>query len=164
MGRVEHSKLPANALRCNSALGSDRSEPEAFPYERRDLSKSVRSLRVEACRFGAAEPGELALRKLPSSRDPACVKLRRIDIAVEVRPGLPVADAAHRRHPGSERVALAQTAQLGDQPGGQHRLEAQSDIAVETSAIRREQRDPDQWSDVIAFGTASLQLRQRHTR
>src|SRR5581483_9394378 len=58
------------------------------------------------------EPGQLALRELPGREDPAIAQPGLRQLSFEKLPGLPIADAAHRRQRRRQAVAPAQRAQL----------------------------------------------------
>src|SRR5688572_12966761 len=97
-------------------------------HERReqtlDLVASRRVLGVE--RDGVVfrlQPRELALGELARGVDAAQHELVAVELAVEVLPGLAVADRPHRGMIGRESRALAQRADLLDQPAVDHRAE-----------------------------------------
>jgi hypothetical protein len=56
---------------------------------------------------------------------------------------LPIADAAHRRQVGRERVARAQRGELAHESRRQHRVEALRDSGVQRRAILRDERNGD---------------------
>ena len=88
-----------------------------------------------------ALPGELPFGELAGGGDPGGAQLPEIEAAVEMRPGLAVADAAHRGHLRRERVAAAQAAKLVDQAGIEHRLEALLDARMQYAAVGRSEGD-----------------------
>ena len=74
--------------------------------------------------FHGAQPGQLAFCQLPRGGDPLFAQGGEADFAVEIGPGLAVADTAHRRHIDLKRIIFAQRAQFRDQAQFEHRFEA----------------------------------------
>src|SRR5690606_29979898 len=89
--------------------------------------------RVEPARVElSAQPGELALGQLAGGGDGLVAEARRVAAAVEVLPGLAVADRADRGQVERGRMGLQlrqrpQRAHLVEEAGGEHRVEAAGD-------------------------------------
>ena len=121
--------------------GSARGSKRAAGVERSHVSWRFASWRVAA---------------MPCSRNVA-----RVDRAVDEFPRLPVADAAHRRQLRRQRIPFAQPAQLVDQPGCEHRVEAMRDRVVQRARDRRQQRDGERRAERRVRVAATLQRGQR---
>jgi hypothetical protein len=98
---------------------------------------------VEDRRGRRAQPRELTLRELPRGRDALRAKRWCIDLAVDKFPCLAVTDAAHRGQHGCERVSGPQAAKLGDEAGGEHRIESIRNRCVQLGAVGRNDGDRD---------------------
>ncbi len=118
----------------------------------------------DVARRQAAQPGELALGELAGRRRAALVQLA-VEAAVERRPGLPVADGAHRGQPGVQVAPRAQPAHLVDEAGVEHGPKAQVDAPPQPLAVGRLQRDQRRVRKRLCRGdrAAVAQVRrQRH--
>ena len=90
-----------------------------------------------------AQPGELALRELPSRRESATTRFGEIADAVEMCPDLAIADGTHRRHGRIEIPALPKRFYLRHESRGDHRVEAPLDPQSELRALLWDQRDAE---------------------
>jgi len=90
----------------------------------------------------AAQPRDLPLGQLPRRRHAALADVRQVGWIARVQrlPGLPVADAAHRRQVQVQRRIGPQPAHLVEKPEPQHRIEALRDARVQPCAGRRLER------------------------
>src|SRR5258706_15472704 len=107
----------------------------------------------------AAQPGELALGGLAGSGDAAVAQLVLAESALEKFPDLPVARRAHARQRRMQGKAGFQGTHLADEPRGEHRIEARSNVRVKLRSLRHERERLErerQWRVL-----AELDLRQR---
>ena len=127
-GRLTWPGTPAAASQnedyCTAAMGCQAGRRPGARDEVDDGVGEPRHRRIERRGRRRAEPGELAFRELARRGDARRPQRRGIDAAVEELPGLPVADAAHRRQIGVQRVARAQCRELVDEARGEHGVEA----------------------------------------
>ncbi|CAM2152120.1 hypothetical protein PT2222_270122 [Paraburkholderia tropica] len=113
------------------------------PLDRRHgLRGGVRRTAIDDDALGhRAQPRELALAELARGEHALVAHRVVVDVAVEILPRLPIADAAHRRQIRVEVAACAQHLHLVDQTRREHCVEALLDAPVQHRAVRRFERD-----------------------
>src|SRR6476659_9321711 len=90
-----------------------------------------------------SQPRELALRKLARRCDGLFAQRRESNVAVQIIPDLPVADAAHRWHRRVQRILGAQAPQFADEAELEHQFKALRNSLVKLGALCRNQRHLD---------------------
>jgi hypothetical protein len=89
------------------------------------LSRCVRGITRNDLALGhAAQPGELALGKLPGGRRSPLAQRRKVAFAMQIRPHLTIADGSKRRKIGMQVASLLEFLNFFDQTRPKHRIEA----------------------------------------